>query len=70
MERSLSLKHFHILFIALSILLSLGFGAWGVRDYFSSDRGTTHLVLGLLSFALAGALVVYAVFVSQKLRRL
>ena len=70
MEPPLSLKHFHILFIALSILLSLGFGAWGVRDFFSSDRGSTHLVLGLLSFALSGALVVYAAFVYKKLRTL
>jgi len=29
----MSLKAFHIVFVTVSIVLCLGFGAWGIREY-------------------------------------
>jgi len=63
----MSLKAFHILFVAVSVMLTVGFGVWGVREYvLRSDRGS--LALGLLSFAAAAALVVYGRWFLKKLK--
>ena len=45
----MSLKAFHIVFITLSIVLSLGLAAWGVESYLSDGR-TGPLSLGLFFF--------------------
>jgi hypothetical protein len=47
----LSLKSFHLFFIALSIVLSAGFGMWGLLNH--------YVVLGALSLVFAALLVVY-----------
>ena len=65
----MSLKVFHILFITLSTLMSVGLGAWGVRAFQAGDGGG-FLCLGVLGFAGAAVLVVYGVKVFKKLRPL
>ena len=63
----MSLKAFHIFFIATSTLLALGFGVWGVYAYRAYGDGT-FLVLGLLSLAVGAVLVVYGVRFVQRLK--
>jgi hypothetical protein len=65
----MSLKAFHLLFIAVSVLMCVYVGAWGVGEYL---HGTTSafLVLGIGCFLLAGLLVVYGVRVWRKLQAL
>lgn len=65
----MSLKAFHILFIALSILLSAGLGAWGVESYLESGaRGA--LALGLVFFVTGAALLIYGVKFLEKMREI
>jgi len=45
----LSLKGFHIFFIAVSILLGMFVGGWGVRQYLLNDQ-LGSLVLGAFFF--------------------
>ena len=54
----MSLKAFHIFFIALSIVLSVGVGSWGISSYFAGG-GSGSLALGVF-FCLTGlALLIY-----------
>ncbi|MDX1643571.1 MAG: hypothetical protein R3244_04335 [Thermoanaerobaculia bacterium] len=65
----MSLKAFHILFIALSIVLSAGLGAWGVESYLSQgSRG--GLAFGVVFFLTGAALLVYGVKFLQKMREI
>ncbi len=66
----MSLKHFHIFFITISILLCFSFGAWGVHSYIEHEGGGTNLVLGLLAFIAGAVLIVYGIKVFQKLKTL
>lgn len=47
----MSLKTFHIVFVAFSIFLSVGVGVWGFRQYreFASLQGLILSVLGIVS---------------------
>ena len=47
----LSLRSFHLFFIALSIVLTAGFGMWGLLNH--------YIVLGVLSLGVGVLLVVY-----------
>ena len=58
----MTLKWFHIVFIALSTLLSLGIGVWGLFNNF--------LVLGIVSLAGSAGLCVYGTYFLQKARRM
>ena len=61
----MSLKAFHILFIAISILLAMFVGGWGVRQYLMS-QGTGPLMLGLFFFAFGFVLLGYGLkFISK-----
>lgn len=63
----MSLKTFHILFIALSIILCIGFGVWqfGIEN----DGGTAgQSASAAVSFLLGIALVAYLVRAIRKLR--
>jgi hypothetical protein len=65
----MSLKAFHIVFIALSILLAFFCGVWLLREY-ASDRHTAFLVAGIL-FLLAGCgLIWYGKSVLRKLKHI
>jgi hypothetical protein len=63
----MSLKAFHIFFIALSTLLALSFGVWATRD-FSHSGSWVHLALGVGSFAGSVVLVSYGVWFLRKLK--
>jgi len=54
----MSLKFFHIVFIAMSTILSVWFGVWALRAHYTEDGHMGFLLAGILSFA-AGALLVY-----------
>ena len=65
----LSLRSFHVVFIVVSILLSLGVGAWGTQQYLqrSSSQGLGVAVI----FFLAGLLLtIYGINYFGKLRKL
>ena len=65
----MSLKAFHIFFIAVSVALAVGFGAWGVNEYLQ-NRTVAMLLMGLASFVIGGVLVVYGKRVWHKLNNL
>jgi hypothetical protein len=58
----MSLKWFHIVFISLSVLLSLWFGVWGLFNH--------QIALGILSLVASVGLVLYGNYVMSKLRKL
>jgi hypothetical protein len=63
----MSLKAFHVVFIAASILLALGFGGWALDQYFASgERPDLWVAAG--SFAVGLGLIAYGVYVVRKLR--
>ena len=63
----MSLKAFHVVFVAASILLALGFGAWSLSNYFHGGQ-ILDLVFGAGSLLVGVALIVYGVFVLKKER--
>ena len=56
----MSLKVFHIFFIAISTLTAFGFGAWGVYQFFV-DEGAAFLVMGLGSVVAGIGLIIYGI---------
>lgn len=64
----MSLKALHVCFIVLASLLTLGFGYWAVRDYFSSGN-FTNLLLGVGSFLGTGVLTTYLVWFLAKMKK-
>lgn len=65
----MSLKAFHIFFVAASVLMSLGVGAWGADRYLVT-LNTSNLALAILSFVLGAGLIVYGFKVYKKLSEL
>ena len=63
----MSLKAFHIVFIVLSILLTLGFAAWSFVSY-SHGGPLLHLWFGIGSLASGIALVFYSKYFLRKLK--
>jgi DNA-binding transcriptional regulator of glucitol operon len=63
----MSLKAFHIVFVAICVLLSLGFGYWAITEYRRTHEGAL-LACGVLSIAGAAALIVYGRWFLRKLR--
>ena len=63
----MGLKAFHIVFISVSIALTVGFGVWGIRDYGLSGSGM-NLGLGLASLAISLVLLVYGWWFLRKLK--
>ena len=63
----MSLKAFHIVFIAASIALALGFGVWAVRD-FAHSGSRVMLALGVGSLIGSGLLAAYGVWFLRKLK--
>jgi hypothetical protein len=64
-----SLKAFHILFIALSIVLSVGLGTWGIREYMASASGGA-LALGVVFFVTGFLLLLYGRGFLRKMREI
>ena len=65
----MSLRAFHLLFIALSIVLAAFLAAWSLGQY-RAGRDLAYLGAGAASFASAAALAVYAVAFQRKTRDL
>ena len=66
----MSLKAFHIFFIAVSTLFAFGFGVWGLDAYSRQCAGGGFPWLGIASFVVGGVLIVYGIKVFQKLQKL
>lgn len=66
---SLSLRSFHLFFIAVSVLLAALIGAWGVQSFLAT-RSLGDLALGALAFVAGFGLVVYGLKARRKLREL
>jgi hypothetical protein len=62
----MSLKDFHLVFIVCSVILSAGFGVWGLNQ-FQQSGVTSYLMTAAGSFLAAVGLAVYAVFFLRKL---
>ena len=63
----MSLKAFHVFFVAVCLILTLGFGVWAIRQYQSAgDR--TSLYLGIGSFASTAVLAVYGAWFLKKIK--
>lgn len=58
----MSLKWFHIVFISLSVLLSLWFGVWGLFN--------RQIILGIVSLGASAGLVFYGNYFRGKARKL
>jgi hypothetical protein len=58
----LSLKSFHLFFLALAIVLTSGFGMWGLLNHYS--------LLGSLSIAVGILLVIYGGYFAAKAQRI
>jgi hypothetical protein len=66
----MSLKAFHVVFITAATLLALGFGIWGVEQYWAGDGSGVDLALGLGSLAVAVALLCYGKYFLRKLKHI
>jgi hypothetical protein len=63
----MSLKAFHIVFIAASILLSFFFAAWCFNEYAEQHR-RFELVSGIVSVGVGVGLIFYFRYVLKKLK--
>lgn len=63
----MSLKAFHIVFVAASILVSILYGVWAVFMYLT-ESGLLLLASGMLAFLVAVALILYGGTVLKKFR--
>lgn len=66
---TVSLKGFHLLFIAVSVVLAAFVVAWAVQQY-RTDREWLDLLAALIGLSSAGVLAVYGARFRQKVRRL
>lgn len=65
----MSLKAFHVFFIAVSMLMSLFVGTWGVQQFMVAES-MSSLVLGIFFFAFGVALLVYGLKFIAKINEL
>lgn len=65
----MSLRAFHIIFVIVTVILSLYVALWGIREY-SQEQNGVALTLALLFLATAVAGVVYGKKAFVKLRDL
>ncbi len=65
----MSLRAFHLLFIALSIVMSALVGGWGLQRWLAGGEAA-GLALGAFFFLFGFALVVYGVRTFRKLKEL
>ncbi len=63
----MSLKAFHVFFVAVCLVFAIGTGFWGIRDFRESGMNQS-LYLGIGAFAFCALLGVYAVWFLKKLR--
>ncbi len=63
----MSIKSFHIVFVACSIALSAFIGVWGIREY-SATRNAGELAIGVGAIVGGLVLVVYSNWFIKKIR--
>jgi hypothetical protein len=66
----MSLKAFHLIFITAACVLTLGFGIWAFKEYFSPDSRPAYLLMGIGSLVTTVALVVYEYYFLKKLKKI
>lgn len=65
----MSLRAFHIVFVVVTVVLSLYVALWGIQE-FSREGGAMPLSLSLLFFCTAVAMTVYGKKAYAKLKEL
>lgn len=65
----MSLRAFHIVFIIVTVILSLYVALWGIRE-FAQERSNMGLVLAVLFLVTAVGLMVYGKKAFAKLKEL
>ena len=65
----MSLRAFHIVFVVVTIVLSLYVALWGIRQ-FTQERSVGALTLSVLFLAMAVGLMIYGKKAFTKLRDL
>jgi hypothetical protein len=65
----MSLKAFHIVFVLISVLLSLGLAGWGLHRFLTLG-GTGHLLYGIGGIVAAVGLVIYGRYFLKKLKNI
>lgn len=65
----MSLRAFHIVFIIVTVVLSLYVALWGIREY-AQEQSTMGLVLSIIFLINAGLLILYGKKTFGKLRDL
>jgi hypothetical protein len=65
----MSLRAFHLLFIALSVILAAFFGAWSIGQYRLVNE-TQYVLAGIASLACGVGLAFYGAAFQRKTRKL
>lgn len=65
----MSLKAFHLLFIALSVVLAVFVAAWAVGQY-QLEHEVQYLVTSIVALAASGSLVAYGTIFRRKTKDL
>ena len=65
----MSLKAFHIIFVAASVLLAFFFGAWLLNDY-AHNGNKLELIFGIVSVIAGLGLIWYGKVVLRKLKHI
>lgn len=65
----MSLKAFHVVFIAASILLAFWFAGWSLVNFSDGGR-TADLITGLVAAAIGLGLMAYGAYVLKKLKHI
>jgi FlaG/FlaF family flagellin (archaellin) len=65
----MSLRMFHIVFIAVSVVLAAFLAAWAVQQY-QSVHAAGYVATAVLSVAVGGGLIVYGTKFQRKTRTL
>lgn len=63
----MSLKVFHIIFIASSVVLILGYGIWLLQSYMSTNE-IVYILGAIVSFVVGVGLIVYGIAFLRKFR--
>jgi len=65
----MSLRAFHLLFIAMSVILTAFFAAWAAGQY-QTAHDTSYAVVGAVSLASGVGLAIYGAAFQRKTRKL
>jgi len=63
----MSLRTFHVIFIVCSILMTIGFGFWAMRN-FQQNQSPGYLWTGIIALLMACSLMVYEYFFLKKVK--